>query len=299
MKKILKVLVVLVLFVLAVILLSPLWIGPVACSVANSIVPQKTGTAFRLGEFGLNGYTGRLLVGDLQLENPEGCEQRMAVTLGRFDVDLEMASLMSDTIVIEHVELKDLFVSYVNDNKGRNNFEVILANAMRKPEAAEQKADAAQKPAEGKSDKPAKKVIIDRLSVSGVKVQYGKLTLPVPAFTLTGIGRASNGATFEQVWSELLGKVMQSLGVLGEGLKGLSDQAKELTGNLSEIGQQGAAQAAKSIDAIAGSASKSVDKAGEAAGKALSGAADSVNEAAGKASEAAGKAVDSLKGLFN
>ena len=279
MKKILKAFVILVLLIVAAVLLSPFWIGPVVRSVANCVVPQKTGTPFRLGEFGLNGYTGHLLVGNLQLENPEGCQQRMATTLGRFEVDVDMSTVMSDTIVLENVELKDLFVSYVSDDKGRNNFDVILANVMSQAEgeakAEEKPAEAA--PAEEKSDKPAKKVIIDRLCISGILVQYGKLTLPAPALTLTGIGRASNGATLEQVWTELSVKIMQSLGAFGESLKGLSEQAKNLTGNLSEITQQGAANMTKALGDVTGSAS----------------------DAAGKASEAAGKAVESLKGLFN
>lgn len=282
MKKILKVLVVLVLVVLAAVLLSPLWIGPVTRSVANLVVPQKTGTPFRLGEFGLNGYTGRLRIGNMQLENPQGCSQRMAVTLGKLDVDVDMTTLASDTIVIENVELKDLFVSYVSDDKGRNNFDVILENALGKSEAGkpEKKESETGKPTEEKSDKPAKKVIIDRLCVSGVLVQYGKLTLPVPDIPpLTGIGRSSGGATLDQVWSEVSGKVMQSLGVLGDSLKGLGNQAKDLGGAFSAAGQKGAAEAAKAF----GSAKESMGKASEAA-KSLG--------------DSAGKAVDSLKGLF-
>lgn len=276
MKKILKVLVILVLFVLAAVLLSPLWIGPVTRSVANLVVPKKTGTPFRLGAFALNGYTGHLLVGDMQLENPAGCDQRMAATLGKLEVDVDVSSLLSETIVVENVELKDLFVSYVSDGEGRNNFDVILENALGKKE--EPKADEAKpaeakpegtEPTEEKSDKPAKKVIIDRLCVSGVMVQFGKLTLPAPSFTLTGIGRSSGGATLDQIWSEVSGKVMQSLGMLGEGLKGLGSQAKNLTGDLSAASQQGAVQAGQAL-----------------------------GDAAKSAGEAAGKTVESLKGLF-
>ena len=76
MKKILKFLgkTLLVLFILVVVLLltTPFWVGPVVKPIANSMVPKKTQTSFNLGRLSFNLYTGRLELGDMQLDNPEG-----------------------------------------------------------------------------------------------------------------------------------------------------------------------------------------------------------------------------------
>ena len=66
---------------------SPLWIGPVVTSVANSVVPKYTGTEFNLQEFGFNIYNGRLHVGGLNLANPKGYEAETAVSVGSLDVE--------------------------------------------------------------------------------------------------------------------------------------------------------------------------------------------------------------------
>ena len=90
-------------FVLFALLTIPLWIGPVGTSVANSVVPELTGTAFNLGEFALNPYSGRVHLGKIVLQNPadETSESEPnALTLESVDVLMDTTSLLSDTIVI-------------------------------------------------------------------------------------------------------------------------------------------------------------------------------------------------------
>lgn len=285
--KIIKIVGVAVAAIVALVLLAvlalPLWIGPVVKPVAGSVGSAKTGTTVHLGEFSLNQYCGQLTVGDLQLWNPEGFDEKMAFTLGRLHVEVEPMSVLSDTIVVKEVEIRDVYVSYLSDQQGRNNFDLILekvkggAEAQSEPasppdaepvEAA--KAPDAQPAAEPQDEKSSKKVIIDRISISGVSVRMGPITLPLPPITLTGIGRESDGIAWESAWQEISAAVMQKLGVLGGSLK-------DLGGNLKDFGLE---QSGKAMDAL-----KQIDLKG--AGKAV----DAVGEGANQA-------VDALKGLF-
>ena len=52
-KFILKAILWIAVIVVVALLALPLWIGPVAKGVANTVVPGITGTGFHLGEFGL------------------------------------------------------------------------------------------------------------------------------------------------------------------------------------------------------------------------------------------------------
>ena len=319
-KIILKTVVVLAALVVVALLALPLWFGPVAKTAANAVVPGVVKTDFHLGHLSLNPYTARFELGDMQLANPTGYSEKFAVTVGDVNFDAETLSLMTDVIHIEEIKVKDVFVSYVNGGENKvNNFQQIqynVAGGKDKYEAAQAEkkaAEAEQKPverkAEAKSDKSAKKVIIDRIEISGVMVQLGFMPLPVPSLTLTDIGRKTGGATLSEVWQQVYEAVLKSAGVAGEQLKALGaltgDAAKQATAAASKAASQAteaagkaASQATEAAAKLTGSVSDVTGSATKSVGKATEGATKAVGNAADAATEAAGKALDSIKSLW-
>lgn len=273
-----KIILGIVAFVLLVILALPLWIGPVVCGVANAVAPGITKTDFHLGKFGLNPYTGRLVVGDLQLANPTNFSEKNAVDLTRLEVNVAMSSVFAKKIRIEYVELDGLTVWSALDG---GNFIQIAKNAQGEPkveEPAEASAEtpaakngqvAENAPAEEQPTEPQQKkgVQIDRVTLKNVIVKYGPVPVPV-ALELHDIGKDSEyGAGLIEVWNDIFGAVMRKVGAIG-------DKVGELGKGLLDAGSDG-------LKGLHG-AVKGVD-----AGKALDDAADSLKDA--------GKA---LKGLF-
>ena len=233
-KKILKfilwLIVALVVVALLLVLTLPLWVGPVAKTVANRTVPQYTGTDFRLGEFGFNYYTGNVRVGDVWLANPEGFSPNDALKLGVFKIDLDMASLMEDTIIIHEITLRDVFVSYVSKD-GVKNFDVIAENA-KSATAGEggETGEEAPQPAEGEEEEggeesPQKKVIIDKIEIAGVTVRYDPIPVPLslPTITLRDIGRESGGVSWDVAWLEIYESLLNQINSLGKGLVSLGE----------------------------------------------------------------------------
>ena len=271
-KILLKVIVALVALVIIAVLALPLWFGPVAKTAANSVVPGIVKTDFRMGHISLNPYSGRFELGDTQLANPQGYSEKFAVTLGDIAFDCEPLSLASDVIHIEEIKVKDVFASVVTKD-GVMNFTQIqynVAGGKEKYEAAQAKAEA-EKPAEKKeeAEKPAKKIIIDKLEISGLKLQLGILPISLPSVTLTDIGKDSGGATFDEAWQQIVDGVLGAAGALG-------DQAKALLGSVGDVSKQ----------------------ATEAAGKAAESATKSASDAGKAVGDGAKKAVDSLKKLW-
>ena len=239
---------------------SPLWIGPVVTSVANSVVPKYTGTEFNLQEFGFNIYNGRLHVGGVNLANPAGYDPETAVSVGSLDVDVDMSTVLSKRIVISDIGVTNVFVSVVSDDKGIGNFTTIAANAAgmdvgKYQEQAEIKDVMTEEEKEAQK-KNAKKVEIDRLDVEGLTVQWKAVKLPVPLPTLTDIGKDSD-MDWEDAWNQIVTSVLNSLGNIGEGMKnlgkGIADGAKESAKAMKE-------GAGKAMDA-AGDAVKDVGSA--------------------------------------
>ncbi len=231
MKKLLKIIGVLALLLLVFLLLCPLWLGPVAGLVANSVVPGITGTEFSVEKIRINPYTGSLRIEKLRLANPKGYDAEDAVALDLLSVKIAPMSLMKDTITVNDVTLENPYVSYL-DEDGTNNFDQIIANVTAgKTEKEEEKAEEVKEEVEGK------KVMVEHLAITGTRVRYGLITLPVPNLVLNGIGASQGGVTIESIGLEIWEKIKSSFssvggavgGVVGDAAKGAADGAKAAT----------------------------------------------------------------------
>ena len=264
--------------IVVLLLILPLWIGPVVKGVANSVVPGIVGTEFHLGEFGLNPYTGCLHVGDLQLANPTNYAKENCVELEALDINLAMTSLFSKKLRIEEIVVKTLRVS---STAGGGNFMQIAENAsgeseeevkadLEKIEEAEAKAEAKAAKEDGQTvveEKSEGGLQIDRLVIDGLTVKVGVVPCPVPKLTIEGIGADSEEcASYSEVGATIWKKIQGSMTAVGGAV----------------------------VDGATAVGGAVVD----GAGKAASAVADGVGAAASKIGEGAGKAVDAMKNLL-
>ena len=166
-------------FVLVAVLTLPLWINPVATSLAKSLVPGYTGTAFDIKDVELNPYTGKMLISGVKLSNPKGYDEVFAFKLGKLTVDVEVSSLLSKTIHVREITIENPFASYVFDAEGVNNFDRII-------EAVNKKLG----PKKEKKEEPSEtKVVIDKVTVKNVKVAVGNGRFELTSLVLTDFGR--------------------------------------------------------------------------------------------------------------
>ena len=289
-KILLWLLIIVVILFAAVIACLPLILGPTVRTVATTVVPQLTGTEFLMDSCSINPYTGKLSINGFALKNPKGYDEPDAVRFESLNVAIEVGSLLTKKIHVYEIALEKPFVSYVFDDEGTNNFDRILATLDSKMKKDETKKE------EKKDEKEAgdaPKVLIDKISISGTKVKYRKLTLPIPVPTLTKIGYGSGddkekkeeakGATLEEardaVWNSVKDKFTDVGGLVG-------NAAGAAAGAVTDV----AGQAAGAVTDAAG-------KIGEGAANALKGAANVVGagDAAAKAGEAAAKTAGAAK----
>lgn len=285
MKKALKVVGIVVLslvaFVVVLLLTLPLWIGPVATRVANKVVPSYTGTDFVLGSLGLNYYIGKLHVGDVRLDNPSGYSPEQALTLGSLDVDVDMGTVLSDTIVIRDVQVKDVFVSITSEG-GTNNFVAIAAHASSPAEKKDEAPVEEVAADDGNATTNAeRKVVIDRIRIEGLVVQYGKLPIPLPTMiTLTDIGRETGGIEFENAGIAIWDAIQKSATALSGGLINLGTGAFNQSTNLIGAGVEGAASAIGATGEVFDSGAQVLLDSAQGVGNALDKATDAVDSAA-------------------
>ena len=243
---------------LLLVLTLPLWIGGVVKITANTAVPPMTRTEFKINGFSCNWYNGRLEIADVKLSNPEGFDQKMAFTLGKVFVDVDMSTIFSDPMVIEKIEVKDVFVSYLDGSHGTNNFEIITANVKdflgiepeddedddeveapskdaTKEVAKEQPKEEAKQEVANEEEKggSGRKFIIDDILIDSVVVQYGAVTLPLKMpIHLTGIGRDLGGLNAENAWKEIFSQFWRSLTNIGAGILSLGSAGMDKAGEM-------------------------------------------------------------------
>ena len=294
--------------ILVLLATTPLWLGPAVKVAANKAVPGITGTDFAMERAGINPFTGGVHVGGVCLSNPEGFSQRTAVSVGSLDVDLDVSSVLADTIQIRSIEIRDTFVSYVRHD-GKFNFDVIAENAASGSEDGEKEAKEA-KDGEEDGQEGGKKVVIDRLVLSGLKVEIMGITMTLPTIVLKDIGRDSGGATWLDALSEISKAIVSACGSAGEQLMKLGEGLKDLGGQglsaaTNALGNVGAAatnmlNAAGSIDLKGASETlKSAGATGESLLKGLKDTGkDSVDGAVSVIKDVGNVGGDALKGSF-
>ena len=232
MKKTLKIIATVVAFVFVFLVIAlvslPLWIGPAVTGAANRIVPEKAGTDFKLDSFNFNPYSGKAEIRGLFLANPKGYDEPVALKVKKVFVDLDVTTVLSDTVTINELLIEDVFVSYVFED-GVDNFTRIGDNFsaggdgeksstedFRNDEAAEPQVSGAEKTGE------EMKVIIKKLSLGDVKFKYRGLTFPVPSVVLTGIGEKTGGTTLCELAEIIINSLINTLGSIGENIGSLT-----------------------------------------------------------------------------
>ena len=168
--------------------------------------------------------------------NPKGYNEPVAAALSNLTVDVSMKSISGDTLHIEEITVSNLFVSYEQGGEYEvDNFTQIqynVAGGKEKYDAAQAQEKEAVKcegdkcevsQEEEGSSAPAKKFVIDKLSISGIKLKYGAMVIPLPKLTLTNLGKDSDGITGGEVFAKIGNEIMSQALDLAAGLSGLLD----------------------------------------------------------------------------
>lgn len=173
-------LLILVLFTL--FLVGIIWVGPLVKKAVETYGPEALGAEVKVEEVDISLFSGVAKVRGLVVGNPEGFREPHALEMEDFRLDLKLASLRSDTIVIDDVLIRKPVITY-EKHKGTTNLERLQENATRW----------AEKLSKDKEDKEPKKVIIKRLRIQEATVRVKLPHLPAVPIKLADIERTNIG----------------------------------------------------------------------------------------------------------
>ena len=339
-KKLFKVLLIVVGIFAVLVLALPLWIGPVVKGIANSAVPKITKTGFHMGGFGLNPYSGCVSIDDVRLQNPErfftssqksaeagesalGAVARVAgnavaavgdavtssetnaLSFSEINVNLAMLSLPADTLRIEEIVVRDL---NIYGDLTFSNIREIADNASggEKPGAAAEEAGADAKSEEsGDAEKGGKKVVIDRVFITGTKFQWGHVVVPIPDIEIKDIGKdeaVDEAGAFDRVVDALCDAADKAQTGLGTALKAAINGGKavgRVVGDAAGAIGDAVGAVGDAAGAVGDTAGKTASAVGDVAGKTVEAVGDVAGKTVEAIGDAAGKTVDAVKGVFN
>lgn len=190
----------------------------------------------RLDSIDLKVVAGKVDLQNMEIDNPEGYNHPTFLKLGHAYMDLDVASLTSDTINMNMVQLEN--INLVIEQKGKTNNLKEILNNLPKSETTE------SKPEPGKEG-AGKNVRIKVLEINNIEVKAKLLPIPGQADTVTlriKPIRMENLGTDEKIdFAGLTAKILKAIS------KGVAEQGADvlptdMIGSIGdELGKQGKA----------------------------------------------------------
>ena len=176
-------------------------------------------------------WGGEASLRGLRVANPAGFQERTFLNLGQGEAAVSIGSLMSDTVRLPRIRLRDITINLEQQGK-KNNVQPLLARA---------KSMAGDKqPAAGQAE-AGKKFIVEYFTLDNVEVnaalemlgQSSNVTMKLPKIELRNLGDQENGLTMP----ELVQKVVQAVLAAAQNSSGQFSPALQrlLAGELGDL----------------------------------------------------------------
>lgn len=273
-KKIKWLLVVIVLLVIVVVVAVVLYADKVTKYSVETAGTYALGVETRLGSANLSLLSGSVALRDLEVDNPAEFETDKILDCGLCSTQVEVGSLISDTVQVRTIKLEDVKVTF--EQKGlQSNFNVILKNIEKL-----QKKDATKTETKAKKG-PGKNVRVDKIEIINASADLklapipGKVdVIPVKLAPIV-IENLSTGDNQAVMLATVIQKVFMALakGILESGVD-LPDQlGKALAGSLGSL-EDSLGQITTQTDKVLKEGTKAIEEGGKAleeAGKGLEG----------------------------
>ena len=221
-------------FLVALVIFLWLLLDWTVAATVRNVAPMFTGTEVKLTSVSIGILSGRVELNGFKVANPKGFAHEYAFELDKFVCHVNLPSVLTDKIIVEEVTIDGMLADYEMSMSGSN-----LAQIQKNVESAIGKSDAKSADADAKSDdgkakkKSEQKVVIRKLSVSGIKLASGLLKLPLPPIALNDLGEDS---AIGEVIDKFYIALMKSVGsaVSGEAFKGIGNAVSDAGKSMSD-----------------------------------------------------------------
>jgi len=219
----------LLLIILAVLGISFFLDGAVKRGV-ETVGPMLTKVPVKLDAVTLSLWSGSGKMKGLNIGNPEGYKTPQAILVGSASLSLKPASVFSDKVIINKIEVESPDVTFEMSGLRANNLSKILANLSESTGGKDTNA-AAAKSEPGES----KKLQVDDFVITGAKLHLSatllggqSYTATIPDIHLSKLGQGPEGITTAELTKLVLNELLSKAIEVAE--KMIADSGKGATG---------------------------------------------------------------------
>ena len=207
----------------------------------ETIGPRITKTDVRLASASLSPFSGSGALTGFVVGNPEGYKGAYALKFGSIAVSVDKATLLSETIVINSITIRNPSLVLIGTPFGNNLGKLLKNIQTSSPKSAEEKPS---------PSKPSKKFIVKQVVISGASVdvvasaldQKVQQTLPIPDITLRNIGSDGSGVSASDLARQILTPLIN--GAVKEGVNTLAKQG------IQQLQKQGVGELQKALPGL-------------------------------------------------
>ncbi len=264
-KKILKIVGVLVALVIIALVVVSFTLGSIVEKGINVAGPKALGVPVSVENVKLNPFSGNAAVENMVIGNPEEFKTDSLFKLGNFNAGVNVMSLLSDTVKVRNIEIRQPVITYEMTMKG-SNMGAVTGKLKKKASAGKAKEEekAGKKP-------PQKKIMIDHVVMQDAEVRVlapglaKPLTVKLPKLELTDIGTESGGVRMDRAWLEIMLAVGEAVAEEVAQSGEISDLGRNISSQLEQAGDN----LSKDIEKLGSSLTNEAEKLGIDPDKAL------------------------------
>ena len=246
MKKLfLSVVIILVVLIVVVVIIAGFFLGTIVKTGIETIGPKITQVSIQVDAVKLSLLTGSVGIKGLVVGNPEGYKSPHAISVGYAAVGVNPFSILSDKIVVRSVRVKAPEITFEGNPFSGNNLSAIMKNVNM---AAKSGGPAPTNTTAKAGNKPAKKLEVDDLLITGARVNFNGVTLPLPAIHLSNLGKDKDGITAADLTRRVLDAITTA------SIKAVANSATDIGKSAGKVGKD----LEKSLGSNASSLSKSL-----------------------------------------
>ena len=259
-----------VLIVLVVLVLLLLWqLDRVAATATRTVGSAITGTKVDVESISIRPLAGSVKIKGFTVGNVEGFHNPTAIKVGNLHVALNTSSVLTDKIVVDHLEISDVAIDMEYGISKGSNLDALLKNVEKNTGADKKKAQAA------KEEKPAaqKQVVIRKLILKNSKVTVSSgmlkttMSIPLVPISMENVGEKTDMAgAIKEVLVRIIAEIANvvNFDAIGKGIvSGADTVGKGIVSGADAVG--------KGANAVGKGIVSGVEGAGEAVGGAVDG----------------------------
>lgn len=206
----------LLLVLIAAVVAGWLYLEPLVKGVVHKFGTQVVGTEVKLEGFKFRPFSGFVEVDGLTIANPAGYSAPNLFSLGSIKVKVDVKSLMTDTIVVEDIEISKPEITYEMPDFTTSNVMQIQENIAKNTTSAPKTEVVEEVEVKEEVAEKGKSVIIRKVLVEGgalsaitpLQKDETALVLNMPAIELTGIGEEKKGVSISESVITIFNKIL-------------------------------------------------------------------------------------------